>query len=177
MNRMRSAENVANDVGAVQPRRHIFAAADSPVNKCHVLDGIERSDIGIALKSADLALYWKLANALDQLVPGLPIGDQIRNGNLPQLMAASEFCHAWPAHHRAIVVHQLRQHADRRQAGKPAQVDAGLGMSGSHQHTTVLGDQGKDVARAHEVLAPLLSLASARTVLLRSSAEMPLVRP
>ena len=56
-----------------------------------------------------------------------------------------------PAHHRAVVVHQFRQHADRRQAGEPAQIDAGFGVAGAHQHAAVLGDQRKDVAGPHEI--------------------------
>ena len=56
-----------------------------------------------------------------------------------------------PAHHGAVVVHQFGQHADRRQLGEPAEIDAGFGMAGAHQHAAFLGDQRKDVARPHEI--------------------------
>ena len=56
-----------------------------------------------------------------------------------------------PAHHGAVVVHQLGQHADRRQPGEPAEIDAGLGMAGAHQHAALARDQRKHVAGPHEI--------------------------
>ena len=62
--------------------------------------------------------------------------------------------------------------------GELGEVDAGLGVAGAGQHAAVAGDQREDVAGAQEVAAAMqLSLASARTVLARSSAEMPVVMP
>ena len=56
-----------------------------------------------------------------------------------------------PAHHRAVVVHQLGQHADRRQAGEPAQVDASFGMAGAHQHAALAREQREHVTGPHEI--------------------------
>ena len=36
-------------------------------------------------------------------------------------------------------------------SGEPAQIDAGLGVAGAHQHAALLGDQRKDVAGPHEI--------------------------
>src|SRR5262249_58250485 len=37
-----AAEDVADDVGAVQPRQHALAVADAAVHEGHVMDGVER---------------------------------------------------------------------------------------------------------------------------------------
>jgi hypothetical protein len=66
-------------------------------------------------------------------------------------VALGELAHRGAAHHGAVVVHQLGQHTDRRQIGKPAEIDAGLGVAGAHEHAAVLGDQREHVARAHEI--------------------------
>ena len=56
MDRIGAAEDIADDVGAMQPRQHVLAVADAAVNEGHVLDRVERRHIGIARKRADLAL-------------------------------------------------------------------------------------------------------------------------
>ena len=53
--------------------------------------------------------------------------------------------------HRAVVVHEFGQHADRRQTGEPAQIDAGLGMARPHQHAACLRHQRKHMSRPHEI--------------------------
>ena len=95
--------------------------------------------------------HRKLAGALDQLVARLPVGDQLGDGDALQLMALGEFGKLGPAHHGAVVVHQLRQHADRRQAGEPAEIDAGFGVARAHEHAAFLGDQREHVAGPHEI--------------------------
>ena len=55
------------------------------------------------------------------------------------------------AHDRAVIIHQLGKHADRRQTGEPAEIDARFGVTGAHEHAAVLGHQRKDVAGPHEV--------------------------
>ena len=56
-----------------------------------------------------------------------------------------------PAHDRAVVIHQLRQHSNRRQPGKSAKIDTRLGMARAHQYAAFFGDQRKDVARPDEI--------------------------
>ena len=62
------------------------------------------------------------------------------------------------AHHRAVVVHQFGKHADRCQAGKPAQVDARFRVTGAHQHAAFLRHQRKDVAGPHEIRSPAIAI-------------------
>ena len=56
-----------------------------------------------------------------------------------------------PDHYGAIVVGEFADDSDRRQTGELAQVDRRFGMTGPHQHASVLGDQREDVAGADEI--------------------------
>ncbi len=112
---------------------------------------VERGHIGIALEGADLGRIRELADPFDQLFPHLPVGDEIRDGDAFEAVRRGEPLHLGAAHHGAVVVHELRQYADRRQAGEPAQIDARLGMAGAHQHPALARHQRKDMAGADEV--------------------------
>src|SRR5262249_51886285 len=149
--RTRAAEDIAEDVGPMQTRQYALAVADAAVDEGHVLDGVEGGDIGVTCERADLALHREFADALDQLVAYLSVGDEVGDGDLLELMALGKGRDRRPPHHRAVVIHQLREDPDRRQAREPAQIDAGLGMSRAHQHAAVLGNQREDMARPHEI--------------------------
>ena len=151
VHRIGAAEDIADDIGAMQPRQHVPAVADAAVDEGHVLDGVERRHIGIACKRPDLALHREFADALDELVARLPVRDDIGDRNLLELVALGKRRHARPPHHRAVVVHQFGKHADRRQPGKTAEINAGLGVAGAHQHAAVLGNERKYMAGPHEV--------------------------
>ena len=129
VNCFRAAEHVGDDVGAMQPRQHILAVADAAENEGHVIDRVERREKGVAGQRADLRLHRKLAGALDQLVARLPVGNELRDGDAHEPMAFGEFGELRPVHHGAVVVHHLGEHADRRQSGEAAEIDAGLGMA------------------------------------------------
>ncbi|ESX19577.1 hypothetical protein X767_22880 [Mesorhizobium sp. LSJC264A00] len=51
----------------------------------------------------------------------------------------------------AVVIDQLRDHANRRQAGKLAEIDRGFGMARAHQHAAFPSDQREDVAGPDEI--------------------------
>ena len=116
-----------------------------------MIEWIKRRLIGIAGERADFGFNRKFADTLDQPLARLPIGDQIGDGDPRQAVALREGGDLRSAHHRAVVIHQLGEHADRRQAGEPAKIDASLGMAGAHEHPAFLGDQRKHMARPHEV--------------------------
>ena len=138
----------------MQSREHVAARADPAVDECHVMHLVERGDIGVALERADLGSDLEFRDPLDQLVAGLAIGDQVRDRNSFQAVVLGEGGDLVPARHRAVVVHQLGEHPDRRHAGEPAQVDTGFGMAGTHQDAALLGDQRKHVAGADEIAGP-----------------------
>ena len=56
--------------------------------------------------------------------------------------------------HRAVVVHDLADHAGRGEAGQPRQVDRGLGVAGALERAAVARHQREDVAGRHDVLRP-----------------------
>src|SRR3546814_8500326 len=53
---------------------------------------------------------------------------------------------------RAVLVHDLADHARRIEPGEPRDIDRGLGMPGAHQHPALARDQREDVARRHDLV-------------------------
>ena len=142
----------------MQPCQHVLAVADAAMDEGHVIDRIERREKGVAGQRADLGFDRKLAGALDQLVAGLAIGDQFRDRDALQFVLLGKGGELGPAHHRAIIVHQFGKHADRRQAGEPAQIDARFGVARAHQHAALFRHQRKDVAGPHEIRSPAIAV-------------------
>ena len=114
MHRIGAAEHVADDVGAMQPRQHVLAVADLAVDDGHVMDRVERRHIGIAGQRADLALDRKLADPLDQLLARLPVGDQVGDRNLRELVALGE------GRDRRARASPCRRRSSARTARRPA---------------------------------------------------------
>ena len=67
----------------------------------------------------------------------------MRGGEIDDLLAG---------HHRAVVIGELADDADRRQTGEPAEIDGRLGMAGAHQHAALLGDEREHMAGPHEIM-------------------------
>ena len=120
MDHFAAAKHIRDDVGAMQPREHIVAVADAAMNKSHVMDLIEWRDKGVAGQRADLGCHRKFADTLDQFVACLPVGDEFGDGDARQLVLLREVGKFGAAHHGSVVVHQLGQNADWRNAGEPA---------------------------------------------------------
>ena len=104
----------------MQSGRDVLSASDVAVHKSHVVHAVERRNVGKTPKGADLGRELELAGALDQLVAVLPLGDQIRDRELRQIVLFREGCDFRPPHHRTVVVHKLGQHADPRQRSETA---------------------------------------------------------
>src|SRR5262245_7526292 len=151
VDRLCTAKHIANDVGPMQARQHALAISDIAVDKGHVMHAVEGRYIGIALERSDFRSDMKFADPLHQLVAALSIGNQLGDRDLHQPVFFRKGGDSWTAHHRAIVVHQLSQHADRRQRCEPAKVDAGFGVSGAHQHAALARDKRKYVAGTYEI--------------------------
>ena len=79
--------------------------------------------------------------------------------------------------HRAVVLDELADDADRREAGEPAQVDGGLGVAGPHEHAAGARPQRHEVAGSAQVGCRRAGSASTRAVRARSAAEIPVVTP
>ncbi len=80
--------------------------------------------------------------------------------------------------HRAVVVHDLADHAGRVEAGQAREIDRGLGMAGALQRAAVARDQREDVARRHDVVRPARRVDRDRRRCARGRPrEMPVVTP
>lgn len=117
-----------------------------------VLHRVEGRDIGIAPHLADRGRDREFRHALHQGLARLPVGDEIGDGDVLELVADGEIRDLRALHHRAVVVDEFADHADRRQAREPAEIDRRLGMAGAHQYPALTRDQRKDMARPHEIL-------------------------
>src|SRR5947209_574033 len=73
------------------------------------------------------------SDTLDQFLPRAAIGDGIGNRNAFQPVRLSEVADLRAGHDRAVVlVYELADHADRRQAGELTEIDGGFGVAGAH---------------------------------------------
>ena len=80
-----------------------------------------------------------------------PVRDQVLDGDQLEAVLVRELAQARQPHHRAVVVHDLADHAARIEPGEPREVDRGFGLSGAHEHAAFARAQRKGVARAQEV--------------------------
>ena len=135
----------------MQSRRHVASVADRAQHEGEVLHAVERRHIGVADHFPGLRLDGERRDAFDELFARLPKGDKIGNRHEFEVMRAREFLDLAAGHHRAVVIGEFADDADRRQAGELAEIDGGFRMSGAHQHPAVLGDQREDMAGPHEV--------------------------
>ena len=53
VDRSRAAENVANNVRAMQPGQHAIAVANRAIDKGHMMHAVKRRDVGITVQRAD----------------------------------------------------------------------------------------------------------------------------
>src|SRR5262245_5134504 len=98
-NRFCTTEDVADHIGTMQPGRDVLPARDIAVDESHMMHAVERRDIGISLKSADLGCNLEFANTLDELVAALPVGNQICDRELRQAVFFGEGRNFRPPHH------------------------------------------------------------------------------
>ena len=127
------------------------AVADRAEHEGEMLHAVEGRDIGVAGRLAGLRLDRKGRDALDELLARLPIGDEIGDRDQLEAVRGGEVGDLLAGHHRAVVIGEFADDADRRQAGEAAEVDGRFRMAGAHQHAAVPGDQREDMAGPHEI--------------------------
>ena len=79
--------------------------------------------------------------------------------------------------HRAVVVHDLADHAGRDQPGEAREIDRRLGLPDPLEHAAGLGLEREHVARLDEVARARLGSIATWIVRARSAAEMPVLTP
>src|SRR5690349_11998688 len=93
----------------------------------------------------------RVRDAFDEPVVTKSVGDEVGDGDHAQVVPLAEGSEIGYARHRAVIVHDLADHAGRGQASEACQVDASLGLTRSLEDTTALGLQWEDVARLDEI--------------------------
>jgi hypothetical protein len=105
----------------------------------------DRSELAVLGRKLHLGL------SLDELLGAPPVGDQILHRAELEPVLRTELDEIGDAGHRAVVLHDLADHACRREAGKTGEVDRALGLARALERPTGTGAQGEDVARLHDV--------------------------
>ena len=113
------------------------------VDERPVADGRELAERGRELRGD---------HALDQPLGPPPVGDEVGDGDHRQAVLLAVRHQVRNAGHRAVLVHDLADHAGRDQARESGQVDRGLGLASTLQDAAVLRLQREDVPRLDEVI-------------------------
>jgi hypothetical protein len=80
--------------------------------------------------------------------------DQVADGADAQAVLSGERDQVRQPGHAAVILEDLADHRRRFQTRQFGQVAAGLGVTGAHQHATLLRHQRKDVAGLHQIAGP-----------------------
>ena len=88
---------------------------------------------------------------LDQLLGAAPVGDQVLDRAELEAVLLAELDEVGHARHRAVLLHDLADHAGRRQAREPREVDRALGLARALERAAGARAQREDVAGLHDV--------------------------
>ena len=120
-NDLAARDDVGDDVGAVQARRHVSAVADLALDEGEMLHRIETASRRRIRSSGPLgAIDVKGLHALDEFFARLAIGDEIGDRDPLQFVLFGKACDLRAGHHRAVVIGEFADHADRRQTRERA---------------------------------------------------------
>ena len=147
------AEDVLERVHRVHAHQHGLGRGEIALGEHDVLAaaggvGVDPHLPGAAVLGGD-GLDRRLAH---QVVVAAAVGDQVGDGADLQPVALGDGDEVGQARHRAVLVHDLADHARGVEPGEPGDVDGRLGMPGAHQDAAVAGAQREDVARRRDVL-------------------------
>ena len=82
------------------------------------------------------------------------VADEVGDRDEQQVVLGRERLQLGHARHRAVVVHDLAEHAGGVQPGHAGQVDRGLGVTGPLEHAALAVAQREDVTGPGEVVGP-----------------------
>ena len=171
-------EHVAGEALAVHAHEHVLLPGDLAPHEREVLGVVEQRLEDVRGEVAVLRRDTRLRHPPHELLVVAAEPDEIGDRDEHEAVLLRERLEVGPALHRAVVVHDLGEHAGRVAAGEPGEVDGGLGVTGPLQHAAFAVAQREDVARAgRDRPASSSPSISASTVAHRSAAEMPVVVP
>ena len=153
MDRLGAAEHIFDDIGTVQPSRHVPPVADLAVDKGVMVHLVEWRHIGIAHEFADLGFDLELGDPGDKLFTRLAISDQIVDRDPLQRVLLGEASDLRTTHDRAVVIDQFADCRDGLNLRKTAEIDRRLGVPRAHQDAAIFGDQRKDMAGPNKICA------------------------
>ena len=146
------SEDVARGAGGVDAYEDRFFFVPFTLDERHVLQSVallaERDEVEVAIAGGQLHFLADLDEALSLQA----VGDEVADGDdlhAPLLGFLLELRHAC---HRAVLVHDLHQGSHGTKARQLAEVDGGLRVAATAQHTVVLSVERVDVAWATEGL-------------------------
>ena len=144
-------EDVAGQALRVHADEHVLGAVDLALDHRDVVLVVDERAVADDGELAEAGRQPGRDDALDELVVAAPVGDQVGDRDHLQPVARAVALEVGDAGHRPVVVHDLADHAGRREAGEAGEVDRRLGLAGALEHAAGLGLQREHVAGLDEV--------------------------
>ena len=143
------AEHVAGQALGVHPDQHVLAVAEVAVDQRDVL-GVVEVGARSRPRGTSPCSVGSRASATRSTCRSVRRRYAMRSAMEISASPCSSAKRAQlrQAHHGAVVVDQLAEHAGRPQPGEPGQVDRGLGVPGAAQHAAVAWPAAARRARA-----------------------------
>ena len=149
------------------------AVAEVAAHERDVRLAVDAALVGVDRERPVLGRQRGVGDALDEALRAHPIADEIRDRDHQQAVLARELRELRHARHRAVLVHDLADHAGGRQPGDARQIDRRLGVPGAHEHAAGRARSGNTWPGRARSRGVVLGAIAARIVCARSAAEMP----
>ena len=149
------AEHVTGQALRVHPGQHRLpspapvevSSHQVAVHQGDVLGVVDGRVVAVRREVAVPGRQPGLRDPLDQGLGAVSVAHQVVDRDHRQPVLVGELAQLGRALHGAVVVDHLDQHARRREAGQPSQVDGRLGVAASHQHAALAVAQREHVPR------------------------------
>jgi len=135
--------------------QHALLSGGIPLHQRNVVLAVGLRPVEVQPEVAIVRRHVDGLHALHQLLTRAPVLDEVRNRAKLQPMLARKRPQLGQARHRAVVVHDLADHARWVQASQPRNINRSLGMAGAHQHPAIARDKGENMARRHNIITAL----------------------
>ena len=151
----RPPEHIVEQRNAVHPHESRIVGQYAALLQHHADAAVDRAAIiDRTPLAAMLAVERAFARTLDQMIVLHPVFDQVADRADLELVTPRELHKVVEPGHRAVIVHDLADHARGIEPGQARNVDRRFGMSRADQHPAIACDQREHVARGDDVLAP-----------------------
>ena len=146
------AEDIAGETLRVHAHEGGFAAVDLTHAESDMLVVRAAGPVADQVEGAVDGGQGGLGDALDQLLGAQAVLDDLLNADHLDLVALGEADQFGQPRHFAVALHDLADHRAGLESGQAAEVDAGLGLAGAHQHAAFARPQREHVPGADEVV-------------------------